>query len=173
MRLYGGRGESLSDPRADVMERVYNEYADLMYRIALTYMHNREDAEDAVHDAFISYIRKAPRFFDVERERAWICRVTVNKCRDALRRRAIRQHSSLDDEAALSVPSQEDELPAELRDLLDKLPEKLRLVTVLHYLEGFSVSEVAAITGTTASAVKMRLSRARNLLKETYGGEVI
>ena len=158
---------------SSAIERVYNAYADMMYRIALTYMHNKDDAEDAVHDAFLMYIQKPPRFFDVERERAWICRVTVNKCRDALRRRAVRGHLSLDDAEAQLVAADADDLPIELREALDRLPEKLRLVTILHYLEGFSVNEVAVITTSTVSAVKMRLSRARDMLKEILGGEAI
>lgn len=161
----------MGDPQANVIERVYNAYADMMYRIALTYIHNREDAEDVVHDAFLTYVEKAPRFSDAGGERAWMCRVTVNKCRDALRRRAIRQHEPLEDADAMAVSTEADGLPIELRDTLDRLPEKLRLVTVLHYLEGFSVAEVAAMTASTVSAVKMRLSRARAVLKETLGGE--
>lgn len=159
-----------SDPKA--VERMYSTYADMLYRIALTYMHNSADAQDAVHDAFLTYIQKAPRFFDVERERAWICRVTVNKCRDALRRRAVRRHLSLDDEEALSVSAADDEFSVELRDALEKLPEKLRLATVLHYLEGLPVTEVAAITESSVSAVKMRLARAREMLKDIFGGEL-
>lgn len=163
----------MSGYNSDVIERVYGEYADLLYRIALTYMHNKDDAEDAVHDAFIAYIEKAPHFFSAEQERAWICRVTVNKCRDLLRRRNVRQHESLDDEEAMSVSAPTDELQGELLDALEKLPEKLRLVTILHYLEGFSVNEVAKMTSTTVSAVKMRLSRARDQLKEIFGGDTI
>ena len=154
-----------------MVERAYREYADMMYRIALTYMHNREDAEDAVHDAFVTYIEKAPRFSDDAHERAWMGRVTINKCLDAKRRHKIRQYMPLEDAEAESGSAVTDELPAELRDALGGLPDKLRIVTVLHYFEGFSVNEVAAMTASTVSAVKMRLSRAREMLKEALGGE--
>ena len=166
-------GKSLSNSHTDVIEHAYHEYADMMYRIALTYMHSREDAEDAVHDAFITYMEKAPRFRDAAHERAWMVRVTINKCLDAKRRHKLRQYVPLEDAEAESGSAVTDELPSELRDALDRLPDKLRLVTILHYFEGFSVSEVAAMTASTVSAVKMRLSRAREALKEILGGEAI
>ncbi|MCH5205172.1 MAG: sigma-70 family RNA polymerase sigma factor [Oscillospiraceae bacterium] len=145
----------------------------MLYRIALTYMHNREDAEDAVHDAFVTYIEKAPRFSDDTHERAWMVRVTINKCLDAKRRHKMRQYTPLEDVDVQSTAAVGDELPSELSDALGRLPDKLRIVTILHYFEGFSVREVAAMTSTTASAVKMRLSRAREMLKEALGGEAI
>ena len=159
----------MSGANSDKIDSVYNAEADMLYRIALTYLHNRDDAEDVVHDAFMIYLQKAPHFYSVKKERAWLCRVTVNLCRDALRRRAVRQHDSLDDPEGTGAPAAKDHYPVELFDLLDRLPEKLRLVTVLHYLEGFSVSEVAAMTASSASAVKMRLSRARASLQELFG----
>lgn len=161
----------MSGSNTDVIEQAYHKYADMLYRIALTYMRNREDAEDAVHDAFVTYIEKAPRFSDDTHERAWIVRVTVNKCLDAKRRRKIRQYTPLEDINVQSVAEVNDELPLELRDALDKLPDKLRIVTVLHYFEGFSVTEVAAMTALTVSAVKMRLARAREILKDILGGD--
>ena len=163
----------MSGSHTDAIEHAYHEYADMLYRIALTYMHNREDAEDAVHDAFVAYIEKAPAFSDEAHERAWMIRVTINKCLDAKRRHKMRQYTPLEDVDVQSESSVADELQSELSDALDRLPDKLRIVTILHYFEGFSVKEVATITSTTASAVKMRLSRAREMLKEALGGEAI
>lgn len=134
-------------------------------------MRNSEDAEDAVHDAFVTYIEKAPRFSDDAHERAWMVRVTVNKCFDAKRRHKIRQYTPLEEVEVQSEAAVTDGLPSELGDALERLPDKLRIVTILHYFEGFSVKEVAAMTSTTVSAVKMRLARAREMLKEALGGE--
>lgn len=161
----------MSGSHTDVIEYAYHEYADVLYRIALTYTRNREDAEDAVHDAFVTYIEKAPRFSDDAHERAWLVRVTINKCLDAKRRHKIRQYTPLEEADVRAETAVTDELPSELSYALDRLPDKLRIVTVLHYFEGFSVKEVAAMTSTTASAVKMRLARAREMLKEALGGE--
>lgn len=150
------------------IERAYSEYADMLYRLALTYMRCREDAEDAVHDAFIAYIEKAPAFDDGEHEKAWLCRVTVNKCRDLLRRRAVRTHASLDE---IEEPAVTDEIPADISSVIESLPDGLRVCVTLHYLEGFSVEEVAEIVGVTVPAVKMRLLRARERLRTTLGRE--
>lgn len=161
----------MSGSHTDVIERAYHEYADMLYRIALTYMRNREDAEDAVHDAFVTYIEKAPVFSDDAHERAWMVRVTVNKCLDAKRRRKTRQYTPLEDADVRSEAAADDFLSSELSDALGRLPDKLRIVTILHYFEGFSVKEAAAMTSATESAVKMRLARAREMLKEALGGE--
>nr|MCR5684897.1 RNA polymerase sigma factor [Lachnospiraceae bacterium] len=52
------------------------------------------------------------------------------------------------------------------------LPEKFRTVLILHYIEEYGVKEIAKMTGKTISAIKMRLQKARRLLKEAYGKEI-
>ena len=79
------------------IDEAYDNYADMLYRLALTYMQNSEDAADAVQDVFVKYMTAAPFLRDEEHERAWLIRVTVNRCCDLLRRRKIRSYVSLDE----------------------------------------------------------------------------
>lgn len=151
-------------------EAAYNNYADAMYRIALSHMTRREDAEDVVHDVFIKYMQSSPTFADDDHERAWLIRVTVNRCRDLLRRRAIRRYVGLDE--VEEIPSEEE--PYEGSGVIatvSALPEKYRSVMVLHYLEGYSVEACAEVLELSVSAVKMRLSRGRDMLKKTIEKE--
>ena len=120
------------------------------------------DAEDALQEVFCKRLYRAPGFPSPEQERRWLFRVAVNQCRDELRRRR-----------RMAGPLPED-LPApQVTDLglwerVAALPEKQRTVVHLHYAEGYSVQEIAEVLGVTASAVKMRLARARAALRQAW-----
>ncbi len=145
-------------------EIAYNKYADILYRIALSHMSHREDAEDVVQDVFIKYVQSSIEFSDDEHEKAWLIRVTVNRCRDLLRRRTIRRYVTFDEiEEIAEEDGTEDE--SGVISLVSSLPDKYKSVMVLHYLEGYSVEKTASILGLSLSAAKMRLSRGREMLK--------
>ena len=151
-------------------EIAYNKYADILYRIALSHMSHREDAEDVVQDVFIKYVQSSIEFSDDEHEKAWLIRVTVNRCRDLLRRRTIRRYVTFDEiEEIAEEDGTEDE--SGVISLVSSLPDKYKSVMVLHYLEGFSVEEVSKKLKLSLSAVKMRLSRGRDLLKNLINEE--
>ena len=147
-----------------LFETVYNNYANMLFRLAFSYLNNREDAQDVVQDVFTKYMCGLHFPMDKEHEKAWFIRVTINQCHDFLRRRKHRTHSSLDEME--DFPANEQEIPFILEEILQSLPEKYRAVIILHYLEGFSVQEIAAICKISVSATKMRLLRGRELLKE-------
>ena len=146
------------------LEAAYEKYADMLYRLALSHLNNREDAEDAVQEAFVKYMRHLLPFSDEEHERAWLTRVTVNHCYDVLRYKSRRNHESIDD--ITEIAAEEQERNTEMFCILDKLPAKNKTVMVLHYLEGFSVEEIAMMLRISVSAVKMRLSRGRDQMRE-------
>lgn len=151
----------LFQSKQDRFEIAYRDYADMLYRVALSYLADTEDAEDAVHDTFVKFIRHTLPFKDESYERAWLIRVTVNRCKDILKKR--RNHLTLD--YAEDV-AQTEKGGSEVINALKDLDEKYRLCVELHYLEGFSVEETAVTLGISVSAVKMRLSRGRQMLKE-------
>lgn len=153
------------------LETAYARYADMLYRLALSHLGRREDAEDAVQDVFTKYIGASPKFSDDEHERAWLIRVTVNRCHDMQRRGKLRCHDSLDDISDLPFTS--DERENGILKIVFTLPEKYKTAIVLHYLEGFSVEEISSMLGLSGSAIKMRLSRGRELLKNLLGKEEI
>ena len=148
-------------------DKVYNTYADLLYRVALSQLGRSADAEDAVQDVFIKYMTTTPTFFSDDHEKAWFIRVTVNRCHDIARRHANHTSVSLDDITELAA--EDDSEIREVLDTLSRLPEKYRETITLHCLEGFSLSETASILGISLSGAKMRLSRAREMLKKMHG----
>jgi len=150
------------------LEIVYDRYAGMLMRVAYSMLQNREDAEDAVQNVFFKYLKKQPTFSSDEQQKAWLIKVTVNQCKDALRRRSFRSHLGLQE---IEDVGKEDHHPHPMMELIFTLPEKYRQAVVLHYLEDLSVAETAKILGVSESAVKMRLSRGREMLKELFGEE--
>lgn len=149
--------------------QILDLYGDRLYRLCFVMLQNRSDAEDAVQETLLQYLRKAPNFNDTEHEKAWLLKVAANKCRDQLRFRARHPHIGLED-IQLAAPEAPDKA---ILEALMMLPEKYRLVLVLHYVEGYPVNRIASIIGRTPSAVKMRLQKGRALLKDLYRKEFL
>ena len=143
----------------------------MLYRIAVAQLGGSDEAMDAVHDVFLRFIDSDPKFSDTEHEKAWFIRSVINRCHDILRRKKVRNHLSVDEIHHLAADTAQSEAIIQLRAALASIPEKYRIVVTLHYLEGFSVEEVAAILRIGVSAVKMRLSRGREALKQTIEKE--
>lgn len=158
----------MSRSSLDEINAVYDKYSDALYRIALSHLLNKEDAEDAVHDVFIKYMNGSFAFFSEEHEKAWFIRVTVNHCHDLMRRRRLRSHAPL--EEALEVFAEAGTSDT-MREILT-LEDIYKTPILLHYFEGYSVEETARILRISVSAVKMRLSRGREKLKEKLSGEI-
>ncbi len=149
------------DTKAD-FEILYNKYADVLYRLALVNVNNPSDAEDIVHDVFIKWFEHHPVFNGDAHEEGWLVKVTVNSCRDFNRKKARRSHDSIDE---IHHIKSEDKEPSFVIESLAQVPERYRSVLVLHYLEDYSVAQISKAFGLSQSAVKMRLSRGREILK--------
>lgn len=146
----------------EVFEQTYAAHGPALYRFCLVQMGNPADAEDILQEVFCKRLYRAPEFPSAEQERRWLFRVAVNQCRDELRRRH-RTEIPLAEE--LPIP---EDLNLGLWELVSTLPEKQRTVIHLHYAEGWTVEEIASILGTSVPAVKMRLKRGRDALREEW-----
>ncbi len=140
----------------------------MLFRLALSHVGNKEDAEDVIHDVFIKFFDSSPEFSGIEHEKAWLIRATVNKCRDLFRRRAVRRYVPLSELGNNEPCAKEEFEKIGVFDCLLSLDIKFRSVITLHYLEGYSVEQTAKLLGVSVSAVKMRLSRARESLKKYF-----
>ena len=100
--------------------------------------------------------------------KAWLIRATLNRCADLHRfrlRRPVLALEEIPDMAASGDPKD-----AERWDAVARLPEKLRIAAHLHYAEGYSTEEIAALLGVPAATVRTWLHRARRQLKDLLGG---
>ncbi len=148
-------------------QRAVHEYGNSLYRLCSVMTGNRDDADDAVQECFLKYVEKAPDFNDGEHEKAWLIRVASNICKDILRKRKHQSFISL--EEIRNFGTCEDN--AQILELLISLEEKYRIVIHLHYVEGYKAREIAGLLGISEAAVKKRLQRGREALKEIYEKE--
>lgn len=148
------------------LEQVIRAYADMVYRLALAQTRNPSDADDIFQDVFLRYAEKAPAFQSEEHRKAWLLRVTVNRCRSHFRSGWLRRIVPLED-ATAAIPPPE---VSPLDEALTRLPAKYRTVVHLFYYENCSTEQIAELTGQAASTVRSQLTRARNLLHDLLKG---
>lgn len=159
--------ETLARP-ADDLEWVMETYGNMLFRLCLVMLGNSADAEDALQETMLKYYRKAPDFIDEEHRKAWLLTVASNRCKDILRFRT--KHPLAEDTDIYEYKSADSE-DSGILDALMTLPEKFRLVLILHYVEEYPITDIAHMIGKTPSAVKMRLQKGRKLLAEVYRKE--
>ena len=147
-------------------EDLYEKYGKLLFRVSYAILCSREDAEDAVQEVFYKYLVKQPVFRDADHEQAWFLRVASNQSKDMLRRRKIRTTVTLEEIEEYEIAPEQATI---LQDLFS-LPEKYKMVMILHYLEDLSVQDIARSQNLSPSAVKMRLARGREMLKNLTEG---
>ena len=151
----------------NIVLELYDHYADMVYRIALSYLRSTQDAEDTVQTIFLKLMESDIKII-TGKERAFLTKVTINHCKNLLS--ATKRHESipLDEVEGILFSQPEDR---EVFRAVMELPEKYRLVVCLHYFEGYSFREIAQFLHIGISTVSMRLYRAKNILKSKIGGD--
>ena len=149
--------------------RAIERYSDTVRRLCMIHLKNYADTEDIFQTVFLKYVLSSVSFESEEHEKAWIIRVTINACKDLLksffRSRTVSLEQVLDQPAPLA-PEHREVLEAVLA-----LPPKYKDVVYLHYYEGYTAPEIGRILGKNVNSVYTLLTRARQLLKETLGGD--
>lgn len=138
-------------------------YADMVFRLAYSYLKSRADAEDVMQETLLKLYTEQKAFDSPDHERYWVTRVAVNECKKLLRSPWRRRTGPLEEApetAAFDVPAQ-----TELFRQVMALPPKYRAAIYLHYYEGYAVREVAAVMNANPSTVQTWLMRARGQLK--------
>ena len=152
----------------DTFARQVTDLQGGLYRVAASYLRGESDRLDAVSEAITRAWEKRHTLREESLFRTWITRILIRECVNIQR----RQKRSVPVDALPEAESEpEDERIAALREALAQLPQRQRTMTVLHYMEGYDVREVARIMGTTKSAVCAGLSRARARLRALMGEE--
>tara|TARA_B100000315_G_scaffold121629_1_gene111463 strand:+ start:3290 stop:3898 length:609 start_codon:yes stop_codon:yes gene_type:complete len=156
--------------------RVVEEYADFAYNVAYRMLHNVEDAEDAVQEAFISAYRAFPRFKGASKVSTWLYRIVVNSCLMKIRKDKSRAkyliQTDYNDEVSRSWTADPEQaaISGELRDVVEselgKLSPELRATVVMRDVQGLTTEESAETLGLSIAAFKSRLHRARVLVRQ-------
>lgn len=139
-----------------------------MYHTAIAVLKNDDDCADAMQNAIMLAYKNLPSLKKPEFFNTWLTRILLNECYKIIRsrRNTVEYEDYLEPAQDAGSGSLES---SELFGEIMQLGESYRVPIVLHYIEGYSVKETAAMLGATPAAVKQRLLRARKILKERFG----
>ncbi|PZD97179.1 RNA polymerase [Paenibacillus sambharensis] len=144
-----------------------------LYRVARSIVRRDEDSADAIQETILKaysgiHALKEPAFF-----KTWIIRILINECNKILQK---RKTVTKVNEHLLNPTCFSDYEKVDLREAVDRLDEKLRIVVVLYYYEDISLKQIAETLEISEGAIKARLHRARKILagwlKYTQEGKV-
>jgi len=151
-------------------EKIVDEYGPSVYRLALSKTSDVEMAQDIFQQVFLLLYEKKPTFTYQEQLKVWLMRAT---CKIASAERRKFDNAKTVSLNSFYNVSSSDKPSFEFNELLSHLPETLRDVTVLFYIEDMSTKDIARTLSLSVSTVKVRLNRARNLLEKIYKEEIL
>jgi RNA polymerase sigma-70 factor (ECF subfamily) len=153
----------------DRLDQLYRTYGGAVYARCRKLLRDDQAAEDAAQETFLRVQRHLARAPDVREALRWIYRIATNYCLNELRNRRTRARSvehlpEAGGGAAADALADRDLV----RRIVEQVPEKLRAVAFLHYVDGLDQTEVAAVLGVSRRTVVNRLAafgaRARALV---------
>jgi RNA polymerase sigma-70 factor (ECF subfamily) len=158
---------------ATEFRRLVETHQRMVFSLALRVTGEYGVAEEVAQDAFLELFRAGEGLEGADHVRFWLRRVTVHRATDALRRRAVRPEAAAEEwmEEAHSAGGAEDgaalnvAVVARLEELLQTLPESMRVVVVLRYQEEMLPDEIAKLLGQPVATVKSNLQRGLQLLR--------
>ena len=147
-------------------EAIYNKYRYLMFSVANRVLNNQYDAEDAVHQAFLSIIDNLNKVREVDcpETRSYVVIITENKAIDIIRSRKHLSGEELNDTLfGIDIP-----LPGDngLADAMAKLPARYREVLLLRFDNGYSTREIAKMMDMTEGSMQKLIWRAKDALRK-------
>ena len=153
------------------IKEIYDRQVDRVYRTAMVFMKNSQDAEDIVQSVFLTLIEKGIQFDTPEHEKAWFIVTTRNRCKDILKsywRMSVDLVEEGMDETADSVSTDPpgSDFRAEALDIIMNLPEDQREIILLHYYEGYTVNETADMLKLSESKVRSQIASAKRALSK-------
>lgn len=148
------------------LKQAMADWGDAVYRLALGQTRSRADAEDVYQDVFLRLLDSGTAFESPDHLKAWLLRVTVNRCRDLARSGWKRRTVALDPEWDAPDAAVRDDEDAAVWDAVGQLPEQQRTAVHLHYVEGYSTEEIASALDCRPATARTWLFRARARIRE-------
>ncbi len=149
----------------EMFQRVYDQYADDIYRLCYSYMKNKMDAEDVLQETFLKYFRSRKMWESMEHSKAWLIVTASNQCKNMLKHWS-RKNRDLD--SCPEIAGEEKSEVDETWELVMGLPEKYKTIVYLYYYEGYDSREIGKIIHKPDSTVRTWLQQARKLLKREW-----
>ncbi len=150
--------------------KLYKQYCDGMFCVAMRFLRNPDDAEDVLQEAFIKAFQKIDQFKGEVTFGAWLKRIVINKSLDFIKAR--KDHFVELKESTLHIVEDDDWSVADsvsldaVKSAMEQLPERYKYVVQLYLVEGYDHSEIAQILDLTETTCRTRLLRGKGHLKE-------
>lgn len=141
---------------------LFHRYRDDVYRLAVNFTHNHQEAEDVCQNVFLKLMEQGD--LTPGSEKAWLMQVTANECRSLIRSSWWKKTAPLDP----TVPAPAYQMDETIQQVM-KLPPKYRVVIYLHYYEQYSSAEIGRMLKIPVSTVTTRLARGREILRKKLG----
>ena len=145
---------------------VYNEYAKELYNIAYGYTRNRDDSIDIMQNAYVVLLESNKKFESNEHIKYFLIRVTINESLNLLKSASKKRVIKNNDVVVNFPETKKEELQYDLSEIVNALPEKYKTIIILHYYDDMKIKDISSVLKISEPAVKKRLERARNLIKE-------
>lgn len=146
---------------------LYHLYNNDIYRLALSYLLNDNDAEDVIQKTYIK-LYKNTKILSLPNEdvKKWLIRISINESKDILKSPWRKVITKIKDDAR-SISAYDNDIS----EMLNNINANYRIPIYLYYYEGYNIKEIALLMKKSESAIKMRLSRGREALKKEMGKE--
>lgn len=144
------------------LQEIYERQVSRIYRIALLYLKNTADAEDAVQTVFLKYMEKGIAFRNLEHEKAWFIVTTRNYCKDVLKnfwKKNVDYKEAPEQQSGETTESQ-------ILQYIMTLPAKYREIIYMYYYEEYSVREISEFLKRKESTIQTQLATARKRLRQ-------
>jgi RNA polymerase sigma-70 factor (ECF subfamily) len=157
-----------ADGEARAIRTLYDRYAPRVYAVVRRIAGDDEAAQDYAQEAWIRAIRALPTFRGDARFSTWLHRIAVNSALQALRRSETRRKREAPFPTDVPVVPRGGDtlLQRRLEGALDRLPEGMRRVLILHDVEGYTHEEIGDVLGVTAGTSKSQLFKARAKMRD-------
>ncbi len=159
----------------DFFEQLYDRYCHKVHRKCLSFTRDQVQAEDLTQDIFLKLVTKLDSFKYQARFSTWLYSITYNYCADQTRVRNRRDEFTVGNDWELIGPVQEENSTEQLeqsaqhlKQAMEMLSREERQLLMMKYQQEVSIKELADQNGLTESAVKMRLKRSRDRLRQFY-----
>lgn len=153
--------------RREAQEQLYRKYASILFGLCLKYSRNKVEAEDNLHDSFITIFDKIHQYQSKGSFEGWIKRITINTVLQKYRKEDTLKVVSENFQEEVELESGYEDIGIQtLLQYIQELPNKYRLTFNMYVMDGYSHKEIAQQLGTSAGTSKSNLARARMLLKE-------
>ncbi|MYL33671.1 sigma-70 family RNA polymerase sigma factor [Pontibacillus yanchengensis] len=159
------------------IEQLIKEYHQSITKLAYTYVKDQPLAEEVTQDVFLTCFHKIELFRNDSSIKTWLYRITINKCKDQLRKRKFidllmfqpdrNNQEVIETHHPESIVTANYEYKA-LSESVLSLPTKFKEVIYMHYYEEMKIQEISQVLSIKINTVKTRLNRGRNMLKEKY-----